>query len=132
MQDAAQWFHGRTGLSLWSNPGWLYNKPSLLETHIRKPLGTVALDQVTSEQVAALIASLRKDGKASKTIVNCLALLGRIFAYGQKKSWCRENPCARVERPKVAPTTDIRFLDQDDLSSLLAAIDTDAKPFGKT
>lgn len=105
---------------------------SLFETHIREPLGTVPLDQVTSEQVEALIGSLRKAEKAPKTIVNCLALLGRIFAYGKRKGWCRENPCAEVERPKVAQTADIRFLDQGELSALLAAIDTEAKPFGKT
>lgn len=65
-------------------------------------------------------------------MANALTLLFQIFAFGQRKGWCRGNPCAQVDRPKIEQSVDIRFLDQDELEALLSAVDSTEEPFGQT
>lgn len=99
---------------------------SLIEPH----LGDRRLDRTSPTDIETMITALRRDGKAAKTISNALTLLFQIFAFGQRKGWCQDNPCASVDRPKVEESSDIRFLDQDELEALLAAVDRNAEPFG--
>jgi integrase len=113
-------------------PTTLNTYRSIFRTHLEPRLGSVPLDRAKPEQVEALAAVMRRDGKAAKTTANALTLLFQIFAFGQRKGWCRENPCTRVDRPQVAQSADIRFLDQDELEALLRAVDQDAEPFGRT
>ena len=68
--------------------------------------------------------------KAPKTIVNALTLLSQVFAFGQRKAWCEENPCSRVDRPQVEQCTDIRFLDPGESVTDMLHVDPDAEPFG--
>lgn len=105
---------------------------SIFRTHLETRLGRTPIDKATPEQVEGMAAAMQRDGRAPKTIANALTLLFQIFAFGQRKGWCRENPCGGVDRPKVEQSTDIRFLDQDELEALLRAVDPDAKPFGHT
>lgn len=114
-------------------------KPTTLDTYrsifraqLLEPFGSLALDRVTSEQVERFVVSRGEEGKAPKTISNALTLLFQIFAFAQRKGWCRENPCADVDRPQVEQSTDIRFLDQTELEALLGAVDVSAEPFGLT
>ena len=105
---------------------------SILHTHLMPRLGSEPLDRVTAEQVEELAAGMRRDGKAAKTTANALTLLFQVFAFGQRKGWCRENPCAHVDRPQVEQTTDIRFLDRDELGALLRGVEVEEEPFGHT
>lgn len=66
---------------------------------------------------------MRNDGKAPKTIANAFKLLNQVFVFGKRKRWCRENPCELVDPPVVNSNTDIRFLDQTELTTLLRAVD---------
>lgn len=113
-------------------PTTLNTYRSIFRTHLGPELGDVPLDSATAEQIEALAAGMRRDGKAAKTTANALTLLFQIFAFGQRKGWCRQNPCARVDRPHVEQSADIRFLDQDELEALLVAVDPEAEPFGRT
>jgi integrase len=114
-------------------PTTLSTYSSTLRTHIQQPqLADVPLHEVDPGAVEELMATMRRNGKAPKTIANTFKLLNQIFVFGKKKRWCRENPCADVDSPVVEPNTDIRFLNQEELSALLRAIDTDAKQFGST
>jgi integrase len=112
-------------------PTTLGTYDSALRTHLRRPpLGDLQLHVVSPEQVEALLARMRNDGKAPKTIANAFKLLNQIFVFGKRKRWCRENPCELIDPPVVKPSTDIRFLDQAELAALLRAVDLNAKPFG--
>ncbi len=94
-------------------PTTLDTYDSALRTHLRQPpLGDLQLHAVGPEQVEALLARMRNDGKAPKTIANAFKLLNQIFVFGKRKRWCGENPCELVDPPVVKPSTDIRFLDQ--------------------
>jgi integrase len=112
-------------------PTTLGTYDSALRTHLcQPPLGELHLHAVDSEHVEALLARMRNDGKAPKTIANAFKLLHQVFVFGKRKRWCRENPCELVDPPVVKPSTDIRFLDQAELAALLRAVDLNAKPFG--
>ncbi len=60
---------------------------------------------------------MRREGKSAKTRSNALKLLSQIFAFANRREWCRQNPCALVDRPAVEPSADIRFLNQDELEA---------------
>lgn len=75
---------------------------------------------------------MRGKGIAAKTRLNALKLLSEVFGFAKRQGWCRRNPCEQVQFPHVEPTSDIRFLTEDELVALLEAVDVDAKPLGHT
>lgn len=113
-------------------PTTLATYRTIFRTHLEPRLGKTRLDLVTPGQIEALAADMQRQGKAPKTVANALTLLFQIFAFGQRKGWCRDNPCAEVDRPKIEQSVDIRFLDQDELETLLSAVDSTEEPFGPT
>jgi integrase len=106
---------------------------SLLNTHIQPPpFGALLLHESDADDVEDLLARMRSEGKAAKTILNVYKLLSQLFAFGIKKGWCAENPCKAVEPPLVPRSKEIRFLDQVELSALLRAVDLEKGLFGST
>ena len=66
-------------------PTTLSTHDSALRTHLRQPpLGDLQLRNASSEQVEALLARMRRDGKAPKTIANAFKLLNQIFVFGKR------------------------------------------------
>jgi hypothetical protein len=66
-------------------PTTLGTYDSALRTHLRRPpLGDLQLHAVSPEQVEALLARMRNDGKAPKTIANAFKLLNQIFVFGKR------------------------------------------------
>ncbi len=114
-------------------PTTLSTYSSTLKTHIQPPpLGDLPLHEVSPDDVEELLARMRRDEKAPKTIANTFKLLNQIFVFGKRKRWCRENPCELVDPPVVEPSTDIRFLSQAELGALLRAVDPEKGLFGHT
>ena len=74
-----------------------------LESHVRVHLapffGTAQISRIDAVDVERLMAKLRKQGLAPKTIKNVLGSLHSIFDYGLRKGWVAENPCRLVEKP---------------------------------
>jgi integrase len=63
------------------------------------------------------------EGKAAKSIVNDLGLLGAIYGHACRRGWCDRNPVADVERPRHGRRDlDIRFLTLTELEALLGAV----------
>jgi hypothetical protein len=50
---------------------------------------------------------------APKTTLNALGFLHSISAFGMRRGRCRRNPYTLVDKPRVEPSPDIRFLDQE-------------------
>ena len=103
---------------------------SYLRVQLVPYFGTCPLDQIDAELVEAFMAAKRAEGKAPKSIVNYVGLLGSVFVLAVKRGWCSRNPVAELERPRVQPRPDIRFLSDDELDALLAAVPQD--PLGGT
>jgi integrase len=98
---------------------------TVLRIHILPRLGRLALDQISSQQVAELLHDMRKQQYASGTTNRVLVLLRYMFNLAKKwgVSGVTNNPAADL---KTAP--DVcreRFLTAEESHRLLKAIDTD-------
>jgi integrase len=111
-------------------PTTLATYRSALETHLLPALGALSLGEVDKEHVENLMAAMQGAGKAAKTRANALVLLHQLFHFAERNGWCTDNPCARVDRPQVEPTLDIRFLSEEEFKALLEAVDVAREPPG--
>jgi integrase len=98
---------------------------AVLRIHILPRLGRLALDQISSQQVAELLRHMREQHYASGTTNRVLVLLRYIFNLAKKwgVACVSNNPAAEL---KTAP--DVcreRFLTVEETHRLLKAIDTD-------
>jgi integrase len=78
---------------------------------------------VEAADVERFIAEERRGGVAPKTTLNALGFHHSVFEFGLRRGWCRSNPCKLVDKPRVEPSADIRFLDQEELEAVLRATD---------
>jgi integrase len=92
-----------------------------LRSHLTPALGDMPLVKVAPEDVERLIGAERRRGVAAKTTLNALGFLHAIFEFGIRRGWCRRNPCKLVDKPRVEPSADIRFLDHEELEALVRA-----------
>ena len=98
---------------------------AILRIHILPRLGRLALDQISSAQVAELLHDMREQQYASGTTNRVLVLLRYMFNLAKKWaiSGVSNNPAAEL---KTAP--DVcreRFLTAEETHRLLKALDTD-------
>jgi len=98
---------------------------TILRIHILQRFGALHLDEISNQAIADLLSRMRDQGYASGTVNRVLILLRFIFNLARK--WgvpgSAENPTAGL---KTAP--DVcreRFLSQDEVQRLLAALDAD-------
>lgn len=117
--------------ALGRKPSTIATYRSLFTTHLEPRLGDLPLARVEAEQIEQLVAAMRRDGKSAKLVHNALTLLHQVFEFGQRKGWSAANPCKSVDRPKVEETTDIHFLEMEEVEALLQAVPQD-DPLGPT
>src|SRR6056297_1641725 len=93
--------------------------------HIAPALGKKALDQITQFDIEGFVLSLKKErNKSGKplspaTIKHQLVLLTRILNIAlQWGEFTGQNPCKRVEKPKLNNTI-VAFLSNDESTSLV-------------
>jgi integrase len=113
-------------------PSTLATYRSLFRTHLQWSVEEVALERITKRDVEELDRVMRRKGLGPKTRLNALKLLSEIFAFAKRQGWCRRNPCEQVQFPQAEPTSDIRFLTEDELVALLGAVDIDKESLGHT
>lgn len=90
-----------------------------LRKHLSPALGALPLSRIEPQDVERFIAAERRRGVAPKTMLNALGFLHSIFEFGLRRGWCRRNPCKLVDKPRVEPSADIRFLDREELEALV-------------
>lgn len=101
---------------------------SYLNMHLAPFFGDKPLDKVTPASIESFIAAKRREGKATKSILNYLGLLHSIFEFGCRRGFARTNPTKLVDKPERAGASpDIRFLDETELEALIRAVPTDAR-----
>jgi hypothetical protein len=81
-------------------PGTLSDYESYLRVHLIPFFAGRSLEQIDPEQIEAFIAAKRQEGKAPKSIINYLGLLGAIFTHAVRRNWCSTNPVALVDTPR--------------------------------
>jgi integrase len=92
---------------------------SHIRVHLAPVLGNRPIDRIDEDDITRLMARLRSDGKAPKTIKNIVSTLHSIFDLALRRRWIPVNPCRLVDKPEVPEATDIRFLDQDELEAVI-------------
>lgn len=101
---------------------------SFLRVHLAPYFGDTALERIGRGEVEGFIAAKRREGKATKSILNYLGLLNSIFAYAERRGLARGNPVKLVDKPSAGGANpDIRFLDEPELEALIAAVPADAR-----
>jgi integrase len=118
-QYAATWLESVEGLV---QPSTIAAYTGRLERHVLPRLGERRLDQIHVDEVAALIADLRKLGYTGTTIATVLTPLSRLFAHAMRRGLLAVNPVnqldrterprvSRLERPVLSPEEVRRVLD---------------------
>ena len=75
-----------------------------LGRHLLPALGRKRLQEISTDDCARLIASLRAKGLSGKTIAGALVPLGRVLALALRRSYIADNPLRRLEaseRPRI-------------------------------
>src|SRR5919204_3762694 len=99
-----------------------------LEQHLIPRLGRRRLDQISCEDVAALIAAMRHQGLKGWTITSALRPLSIILAQAARKGRIPVNPMTQLERgerPKHDDQRPKRILALDEMQALLQEADTE-------
>ena len=94
-----------------------------LEQHLLPALGRRKLQQLTTDDCAQLIATLRAKGLSPKTIAGSLVPLGRVLALALRRGYIADNPLRRLdpsERPRLH-RREQRVLRHEEIASLLEA-----------
>lgn len=89
-----------------------------LTRHVLPRLGRRQLAAVTIDDVAALVAELRRAGLSQFTIKGVLTPLGRLFAHAVRRGLVQSNPVAgldRSERPRGG-RREQRILSSDEIA----------------
>jgi Phage integrase, N-terminal SAM-like domain len=118
--------------ALGRKPTTLDNYRSILRAHLLPRFGEVAVSHVRKGDIEAFMAALTDAGKAARTRSGTFKLLSQVFTFAERQGWCEQNPCRSIRRPRVRECSEIRFLNQQELDALIAAIDVSDKPFGPT
>ena len=101
---------------------------SYLEVHLAPFFGQTAIDKVSVNRIEAFIAAKRREGLATKSVLNYLGLLHSIFEFSIRRGIARVNTVKLVEKPRRdGANPDIRFLDETELEALLRAVPDDER-----
>jgi integrase len=124
-QLAETWLEGFEALVAAGERGerTLENYRYHLDKHLLPALGRKRLPEITTDDIAQLIARLRAQGLAAKTINGALVPLGRILQHALRRGHITDNPLRRLEqheRPRIHRRQQ-RVLDHDQISRLLDA-----------
>ena len=69
-----------------------------------------AVDAISREDVADLVAALERKELAPKTIRNIIGTLSALMNFARRRRWASSNPCDGAELPAIPDATEIRFL----------------------
>jgi integrase len=93
---------------------------SILRTHLEPFFATKTLSKISAEDVESYMAAKARAGRSTKSIRHDVMLLQAILSLGEKRGWCHDNPCRRIDKPRVEVNPEIRFLDEEELEAVLA------------
>jgi integrase len=104
---------------------------TILERHLRKPLGRLGLHEVTVEEVERLAAGMRRRGLSAATVNRSLNVLSLILNVALRRGIVRVNVVSLIERPREArrrwrilSPVEVRRVEAE-FSTLIEEADTD-------
>jgi integrase len=97
-----------------------------LRVHLEPAFGPMAIGEIGRDEIERFqMAKLRK-GQAPKTVRNHMALLHGIFKYADQHGLIESNPVKLVDKPKIRPNQDIKYLTLAELERLIREVPDDA------
>jgi integrase len=120
---AATWLDGYAALVAADerSPRTLENYTYFLDKHLLPTFGSRRIQEISTDDIAQLIADMRGKQLAAKTINNALVPLGRILSYALRRGYLSDNPLSRLEqheRPRIHKR-DQRVLSDIEIRALL-------------
>lgn len=101
---------------------------SYLRIHLVPFFGSRSLTRIERSDVESFVAQKRREGCATKSVLNYLGFLHSIFSYAERCGLATRNPVKLVDKPRPPATNpDIRFLDDAELEALIAAVPGDER-----
>jgi Phage integrase, N-terminal SAM-like domain len=98
--------------ALGRKPSTAESYESMIRVHLAPHFAGRSLDAITPDDLEGYVRAKSRDGKSAKTITNHVRFLHSIFAFGQRRGWAKQNPCALIDKPGTdGANADIRFLD---------------------
>jgi hypothetical protein len=106
---------------------------SLLRKHILPALGEVPVMSIRRRDVEGLRDRILRAGRSKQTAIHVLNLISRLLKWAVGQELIDPvNPCAGVERPSLAHTESVDFLDASEVGRLLAHAEEDGPPLGNS
>ncbi len=110
----------------------LMDYESALRVHVAPFFAGRMVADVTCADIERFMAAKAAAGLSPKSVRNFLGIVHSIFSYAERRGWCKDNPCRRVEFPRIPERdADIRFLDTTEVEALLRAVDLESE-LGRT
>lgn len=96
---------------------------SALRVHLLPFFDGKSVDRIKHEDVVDLVAVLEERDLSGKSIHNYVGTLSAILNWAMlpPRKWVGANPCVGVELPAIEQSSEIRFLDLDELDALVNA-----------
>ena len=94
-----------------------------LEKCLLPAFSPYAITAISSAEINRFIAKELKRGLASKSVLNEINLLGRIFQDAVSDNYLRHSPMEGVRKPKAVKKKHGRALKPEEIQSLLAVLD---------
>jgi integrase len=119
---AADWLDGLEGLVL---PSTVEAYAGRLQRHVLPTLGELRLDEITVDDILALISALRKRRYSGTTIATTLTPLSKMFSHAVRRGLIEVNPVSKLERserPRVS-RQERPVLSPEEIGRLLEAAD---------
>jgi integrase len=90
--------------------------------HLVPFFGRKAVGTITYEDVADLVATMRKKGLSAKSMRNYVGTLSTLctFATHPRRRWATANPCVGIELDQVPHYGGIRYLEPEQVELLVA------------
>ena len=123
---AATWLDSQSQL----RPRTIEKYDGAIRLHLTPRLGNVKVSEIREDDLVALIAAMRAEGKAGWTIQGALVPLGRILNAAVRRGLLASNPLHRLEReerPRVGGR-ERRILERDEIAKLLDAATPKYRP----
>jgi integrase len=94
-----------------------------LERHVLPRLGKRRLDEITVDDLLALIGNLRERGYTAWSIRSILTPLSRLLNHGVRRDFITVSPISKLDRTERPPvwTREQRVLNSDEITRLLEA-----------
>ena len=97
----------------------------LLNGRVLDKLGNMKLSKITALHIQSVYDELEKGGLAPATIRKTNTALNSVFKYAFRMGTIKENPCDRIELPRMKRNKDIHFFTVTQAKAFLEALEDD-------